>query len=287
MVASRLAARPAESLERARRLVEQYGGDTLSYFALRDDKRFFFNGDTLIAYAVYQGVCLVSPDPIGPLAERWVAWTAFRTFADEHGWAVAVMGAGEAWLPIYRASGMHDLYVGDEAVVDVRRFNLEGGRNKGLRQAVNRIAKYGYRTEFHDPAHIEPALEAKLRRLMTESRRGEVERGFSMTLGRIFHPEDKGLLLDGVLRAGRRARGVLPVRARRRHRRLLARPDASVRGQASERALGLRRRRDDQSTCASTAASGSASTSPRCARCWPASGATASAPASSAGSCRG
>ncbi len=195
VVASRLAARPVESLERARRLVQQYGGDTLAYFALRDDKRFFFYGDTLIAYAVYQGVCLVSPDPIGPLAEQRVAWSAFRTFADQHGWPVAVMGAGEAWLPIYRASGMHDLYVGDEAVVDVRRFSLEGGRNKGLRQAVNRIAKYGYRAEFHDPAHIDPELERKLRRLMTESRRGEVERGFSMTLGRIFNPEDEGLLL--------------------------------------------------------------------------------------------
>jgi lysylphosphatidylglycerol synthetase-like protein (DUF2156 family) len=30
---------------------------------------------------------------------------------------------------------------------------------------------------------------------MTESRRGEVERGFSMTLGRAFQPDDRGLLL--------------------------------------------------------------------------------------------
>ena len=93
---------------------------------------------------MHNGVCLVSPDPIGPAAERRSAWRAFRQFADEHGWTVAVMGAGEEWLPTYRATGMRDLYVGDEAIVDVRRFNLEGGRNKGLRQAVNRIAKYGY-----------------------------------------------------------------------------------------------------------------------------------------------
>ena len=195
VLARSLAARPPEAIEQARRLVERYGGDTLSYFALRDDKRFWFWGDTLVAYAVHQGVCLVSPDPIGPKAEQREAWAAFRAFADDHGWPVAVMGAGEGWLPIYEASDMRDLYVGDEAVVDVRRFDLSGGRNKGLRQAVNRIAKYGYRAEFHDPSALEPALEAKLRRLMTESRRGEVERGFSMTLGRIFDPDDKGLLL--------------------------------------------------------------------------------------------
>lgn len=193
--ASRLSARPPEAEEQARRLVAEYGGDTLSYFALRDDKRWFFHGDTVIAYAIHQGVCLVSPDPIGPVVERRGAWAAFRRFADDHGWPVAVMGASEEWLPIYRAAGMRDLYVGDEAVVDVRRFSLEGGRNKGLRQAVNRIAKYGYRIEFHDPAHLDPALEAQLRDLMGESRRGEVERGFSMTLSRVFDSHDEGLLL--------------------------------------------------------------------------------------------
>jgi lysylphosphatidylglycerol synthetase-like protein (DUF2156 family) len=105
------------------------------------------------------------------------------------------MAAGEAWLPIYRATGMHDMYVGDEAIVDAQRFNLEGGRMKSLRQAVNRIDKYGYRIEFYDPAHLDPALERDLRALMTESRRGDVERGFSMTLGRVFSRHDEGLLL--------------------------------------------------------------------------------------------
>ena len=179
----------------ARDIVRRHGGDTLAYFALRDDKQHWFWNDTLVAYAVHNGVCLVSPDPIGPASQRRPAWRAFRHFADEHGWTIAVMGAGEEWLPIYRATGMRDLYVGDEAIVDVRRFNLDGGRMKGVRQAVNRMAKYGYRVDFHDPAHLPPDLEHKLRALMSESRRGEVERGFSMTLGRVFSPHDDGLLL--------------------------------------------------------------------------------------------
>jgi lysylphosphatidylglycerol synthetase-like protein (DUF2156 family) len=90
---------------------------------------------------------------------------------------------------------MHDLYVGDEAIVDCRRFSLEGGRAKGLRQAVNRVARNGYTVTFHDPAEIDPALRASLEGLMSESRRGGVERGFAMTLGRVFQREDRGLLL--------------------------------------------------------------------------------------------
>ena len=182
-------------LARARDVVRRHGHGTLDYFALRSDKEYFYSGGSMVAYAVYGGVCLVSPDPIGPATERDQVWSAFRQFADERGWAVTVMGASEDWLPVYRGTGMHDLYMGDEAVVDVHRFSLEGGRNKGLRQAVNRVAKYGYTISFHDPARLDSKLRQQLSDVMTKSRQGDVERGFSMTLGRIFDPEDEGLLL--------------------------------------------------------------------------------------------
>ena len=185
-------------LERARAVVSRHGSGTLDYFALRPDKQFFFWGETVVAYAIYGSVCLVSPDPIGPVAERADAWRAFRRFVDEHGWALGGLGAGEDWLPIYRSTGMHDLYVGDEAIVRVSRFSLEGGRFKGLRQAVNRIAKYGYTITFHDPAGLDDALRCALEDVMTKSRRGDVERGFSMTLGRVFDSADAGLLLAVV-----------------------------------------------------------------------------------------
>ena len=182
-------------LERARAVVARHGEGTLAYFALRHDKAHFFFGASVVAYAVQGGVCLVSPDPIGPRSERAEVWAAFRRFADDHGWPVAVLGAAEDWLPVYRAAGMHDLYVGDEAVVDCTRFSLDGGNAKSLRQAVNRVARNGYRVEFYDPSRIDAALAQSLRAVMTRSRRGDVERGFSMTLGRVFLPEDRGLLL--------------------------------------------------------------------------------------------
>ena len=183
------------ALAHARELVTRHGGDTLSYFALRADKRFFFHGETVVAYAVVSGVCLVSPDPIGPVSERASAWEAFHAYTDAMGWPVAVVGATEEWLPIYQQAGMRSRYVGDEAVVDCAQFCLDGGRFKGLRQAVNRVARKGYTVEFFDPARLTPALRAQLRQLGTKSRRGEAERGFSMTLGRLFDPVDKGLLL--------------------------------------------------------------------------------------------
>ena len=78
---------------RARDIVRRHGTGTLDYFALRDDKQWFFHRDSLVAYAVYGGVCLVSPDPIGPFSERAHVWDSFRHYADR------TVGASASWVP--------------------------------------------------------------------------------------------------------------------------------------------------------------------------------------------
>ncbi|MDE3064825.1 MAG: DUF2156 domain-containing protein, partial [Acidobacteriota bacterium] len=183
---------------RAREIVRRHGRGTLDYFALRDDKQFFFFRDSLVAYAVYGGVALISPDPLGPSAERVEAFSAFRAYAEGRGWTIGVMGASAEWLPLYHSAGLHSIYVGDEAVVDCQTFSLEGGKMKGLRQACTRLARKGYTVEFLDPSAIDPVRVPALVSLISMLRRGEGERGFSMMLGRLFDPKDKGLLLTVV-----------------------------------------------------------------------------------------
>lgn len=181
-------------LERARDIVAVHSGDSLATFALRQDKELFFHGDTVIAYSVSRRVCLVSPDPVGPNWERDSAWDAFHRYADARGWPVAVLGASEDWLPVYRRSGMREVYVGDEAIIDCRRF-LDPLRAESLRGSVREVDLAGYRIEFLDPARIDAYLESALRGLATEVHRPDCEQRLAMTLGRIFDSEDRGLLL--------------------------------------------------------------------------------------------
>ena len=183
---------------RARDIVRRHGRGTLDYFALRDDKQFFLFRDSLVAYAVYGGVALISPDPIGPRAERTEVLSAFRDFAESRGWTIGIMAAGEEWLPIYHAAGMHYLYIGDEAIVDCQHFTLQGQKMKGLRQACTRLVRHGYHVEFFDPSKIEPSRVSEIVEMITMLRRGGGERGFSMMLGRLFNPKDKGLLVTVV-----------------------------------------------------------------------------------------
>ena len=183
---------------RARDIVRRHGTGTLDYFALRDDKQWFFHRDSLVAYAVFGGVCLVSPDPIGPFSERAHVWGAFRRYVDRNGWGLGVMGAGEEWLPTYQASGMRFLYLGDEAVVDPREFSLDGRQDEGAAPGGQPRGPLRLHRPVLGPGPLDPHDAARMAELMAKSRRGEDERGFSMMLGRLFDPRDTGLLLTLV-----------------------------------------------------------------------------------------
>ena len=185
----------ARAFDRARAIFDRYGGDTLDYFALRDDKSWLFSGNTLVAYSVINRVMLVSPDPIGPVDERLDAWSDVMDLADTNGWYLCVLGASSAWLPIYRAAGLSPLYMGDEAIVDCQTFSLKGKSMKSLRGAYNRITKSGYRVAVMPALEASAELRTQLEDLATETRQGEAERGFSMTLSRMFDERDTGLLL--------------------------------------------------------------------------------------------
>ncbi|THJ65589.1 DUF2156 domain-containing protein [Arthrobacter echini] len=189
---------PADHLvdrERARAIVALYGGGTLDYFALRDDKEWFFTNDAVVAYAVRGGVCLVSPDPIGPHGSQYQVWADFMDFAATRGWTPMVVAASADRLEMYGHAGLKPMYLGDEAVVDVASFTLTGRAVKGLRQSVNRVERAGVNAVFIDPATAPDEVREKVLAIADKSRQGETERGFSMTLSRMFDPADTGLLM--------------------------------------------------------------------------------------------
>jgi lysyl-tRNA synthetase class 2 len=141
----RTGAARAEAFDRARAIIQNHGGDTLDYFALRDDKSWLFSGESLVAYSVINGVMLVSPDPIGPAADRAEGWSDVMDMAQSNAWAPSVLAASQSWLPVYRAAGLVDHYIGDEAIVDCSKFSLSGKSMKSLRGAYNRVKKAGCR----------------------------------------------------------------------------------------------------------------------------------------------
>ncbi|MEV5260247.1 phosphatidylglycerol lysyltransferase domain-containing protein [Streptomyces anulatus] len=200
-----------EDLRNLRVLLERHGErDSLGYFALRRDKSVVWSPSckSAITYRVVNGVSLASGDPIGD-PEAWPgAIDQWLVQAREHGWAPAVIGAGEEGGTAYARRGLNALELGDEAIVDLGEFTLEGRAMRGVRQAYHRIERAGYVVRVRRHEDIPPQEMAELVRLADEWRDGESERGFSMALGRLGDAQD-GRCVMVLCYDGERPHGLL------------------------------------------------------------------------------
>ncbi|TMK80149.1 MAG: DUF2156 domain-containing protein [Actinobacteria bacterium] len=171
-----------------RELVERHGHDTLSYFALREDKSYFFSAGrrSFLAYTVLGGSALVSSDPVGDPAEFPALLESFRKMARGRGWRVAILGASGALLPLYQSAGFFAIKVGDEAVVRPEAFSLEGRRVRKVRQSVNRLRREGYSVAVLEEREAGPVLREELRQVSDEWRGSRPERGFTMAMDELF-----------------------------------------------------------------------------------------------------
>src|SRR5205823_14574327 len=149
---------------RAHELVRRFGTDTLAPFAVRQDKACFFaeDGDAFLAYRVVGGVAIVSGDPIGHPGAFDSLVRRFVDHAHERDWRVAILGASERWLELYRARGLQALYHGDEALVDTGSFSLDGRAIRKVRQSVHRLTKAGYSALVLPPSAIGTELRRDL-----------------------------------------------------------------------------------------------------------------------------
>jgi lysyl-tRNA synthetase class 2 len=217
VVTAYLFLRPAKPKDRAskadarciRGLLGRYGDrDSLGYFALRSDKNVIWShtGKACIGYRVVSGVMLASGDPIGD-PEAWPG--AMRAFLDEaarHAWVPAVMGCGELGAEIWcREGALTALELGDEAIVEVDSFTLQGRAMRNVRQMVARVCRQGYVADIRRVADIDGDEIDRIVGRADSWRGSPTERGFSMALGRVGGDEDGRCVVatateNGVLR---------------------------------------------------------------------------------------
>jgi lysyl-tRNA synthetase class 2 len=200
-----------EELRLAHDLVATWGADTLAPFVLRADKSYFFSGDrrAFLAYKVVGGVAIVSGDPIGPADALEGLVEGFIAHAHGRDWRIAILGASERFLGLYREHGLHALYHGDEAVVDTAAFALEGRAIRKVRQSVHRLEAAGYRVRIMRPGEIDGGLRAELDQIARSWRHGEPNRGFVMALDALFRLEDEDAVFVIGLGADGRPAGFL------------------------------------------------------------------------------
>jgi len=192
-------------------LVRAHGADTLSFFKLREDKQYFFaaHGEAFLGYRTEGGALLVSGDPVGPPEALPALVRDVVTFAGERGLRLGVVGASASVLPLWELAGLRSFYLGDEAMLDLREFSLEGRPIRKVRQSVTRMAKAGFTAEVHRLSELDENALCELERVLELGREGAPERGFSMAMDSLRgeHLDDSVVVL--ARDADQAVRGVL------------------------------------------------------------------------------
>jgi lysyl-tRNA synthetase class 2 len=196
-----------EERQAAIELVHAHGRDTLAFFKLRQDAQYHFSRDrsAFLGYRVSNRVLLIAGDPVG--APEAVPDLVRDTcaFAETRGLRIAALGASSALLAVYREAGLKALYIGDEAIVDVGAFSLEGRTIRKVRQSVARLEAAGYSAEAFDFERLDDATLDELDHVSALWREGAAERGFTMAMDSLRGAHQAG----GVVVAARDGDGAI------------------------------------------------------------------------------
>jgi phosphatidylglycerol lysyltransferase len=149
----------AEELARARALI--VGSDlTLPNAALSGDKRLLFSdaGDAFVMYQIAGRSWVALGDPVGSQngAEELV-WR-LREMSDHHGGQPVFYQVSAERLGLYVDLGLAAMKIGEEALVSLPGFSLEGAARADLRQAHRRAQRDGASFEVVPAEQVEALL---------------------------------------------------------------------------------------------------------------------------------
>jgi phosphatidylglycerol lysyltransferase len=158
----------AKQRQKAEAIVTAYGRSSLARLALLDDKAYYFSpAGSVIAYAVRQRVGLALGDPIGPSEDVPAAIRGFIDHCRTNDWIPAFYQVLPDFLAEYQKAGLDALCIGQEGIVVLSDFSIEGKSNKHLRSAANRLTRTGHRFEIYQPP-LGEALLSELREVSDE-----------------------------------------------------------------------------------------------------------------------
>jgi phosphatidylglycerol lysyltransferase len=172
--------------ERARmaELLRRYGGHSEEFFKLwPHDKQYFFDtsGRSGLAFHVSRGVALCLSDPAGDKTCYPALLREFNELCFRNDWTAAMIHVTDDQRQLYEQEDLVMQRLGQEAVVDITRFQEKVLDTKYFREIRNKFAKRGFSCELLQPPHHEAVLD-RLRTISDEwlARGGRTERGFVM-----------------------------------------------------------------------------------------------------------
>lgn len=165
-------------------LIRAYGNNSISYFALGEEKSYFFSasGKAIISYVLANNVAVVAGDPIGPEEEMPVITQQFIAFCHKQDWEPVFWQVRNNLADMYHTAGLQLLKIGEDAIIRTDTFTLKGGAMANVRSSAKRAEKDGLRVVFYR-GRIENAEYLFQMQMISQTwlaNKGGSEMGFSM-----------------------------------------------------------------------------------------------------------
>ncbi|MEM0493635.1 MAG: DUF2156 domain-containing protein [Candidatus Thermoplasmatota archaeon] len=135
--------------------LRRYGRNSLSYLTIADDV-LVFTGEWkgYIAYKTFLSTAIVLGDPITPDESLQSALRSFKEYNSSRNMSICFFCSTDRTLPALKQEGFKSIYIGKEAVIDLRSFNLNGKKRASIRSSIHHaerhnltVEEYQYNTE--------------------------------------------------------------------------------------------------------------------------------------------
>ena len=128
-------------------LLERYADSTLAYFHNLPDKHFVVSADqqAFIGFSLVGSTALALGDPVGEEDAKAQALADFLQLGAANGWVIGFHQATTATVDLLKPSGYRSVKVGEEAFIELNRFNVGDPQWKSLRSALRRVERNGFR----------------------------------------------------------------------------------------------------------------------------------------------
>ncbi|MGW3182523.1 rhomboid family intramembrane serine protease [Kitasatospora sp. NPDC001119] len=182
----------AAAAARARALLAEHGGGTLSFIATWDGNHYWFDegGRAAVAYRVVGTVALTTGDPFGAPEDRARAVAGFARYCDARGWTPCFYSVSGETRAATAQLGWRSVQVAEDTVVPLPELAFTGRKWQDIRTALNKAGKQGISAEWWAYHEAPLALREQIRAISEEwvSEKGLPEMGF--TLGGLEELDD-------------------------------------------------------------------------------------------------
>ncbi len=159
-----------EELEQANQLVKAFGNSALDHFKTSSDKMIFISESkkAFIAYRISGNFAVALENPVTENEEEMKKCISeFDRYCFESGMKSIYYRVPEESLGMYHQLPKKDLFIGQEGVVELNTFKLEGGARKPMRNAINKVIDRGYKATVHE-APVKDGVLQKIKAVSDE-----------------------------------------------------------------------------------------------------------------------